>query len=160
MSIETQIDRIESNVAAAYTAAAAKGATMPTEQNSDNLAATVESITGGTPAPSGSDWEPNPYWPNIKDVLRDDTREYAGKVAYLMYNYNDTSVFGLVAESSASGERPTAVATSDGAFYSYADNGESVTHTWDTTKDFPVNGQAGYYMATRWVVLYLSLIHI
>lgn len=42
--INTQITRIMDNVAAAYTAALAKGATMPQNQNSDNLADTVASI--------------------------------------------------------------------------------------------------------------------
>lgn len=49
MSVQTQIDRIESNIAAAYTAAAAKGATMPATQNSDNLEAAISSIPS-TPA--------------------------------------------------------------------------------------------------------------
>ena len=45
MSIQTEIDRINANIAAAYTALAAKGATMPTAQNSDNLEATINSIS-------------------------------------------------------------------------------------------------------------------
>ena len=44
MSIKTEINRIRGNVAAAYSAAAAKGADMPANMNSDNLAATVLSI--------------------------------------------------------------------------------------------------------------------
>lgn len=53
-SISTQISRIIGNVAAAYSAALAKGAVMPQEQNSDNLASTVASIPTGT-ARSASD---------------------------------------------------------------------------------------------------------
>ena len=53
MSVQSQIDRIESNIAAAYTAAAAKGATMPATQNSDNLAATISSIVS---APAAADY--------------------------------------------------------------------------------------------------------
>lgn len=45
--INTQITRIMGNVAAAYTAALAKGATMPQNQNSDNLADTVATIPEG-----------------------------------------------------------------------------------------------------------------
>lgn len=48
MSIQSQINRIKANVAAAYTAAQSKGATMPSSQNSANLAATISSITAGT----------------------------------------------------------------------------------------------------------------
>ena len=44
MSIRSQIDRINSNIAAAYTACSEKGATMPVTENSANLADTVASI--------------------------------------------------------------------------------------------------------------------
>lgn len=50
MSVQSQIDRIESNIAAAYTAAAAKGATMPAAQNSDNLATAISSISSASDA--------------------------------------------------------------------------------------------------------------
>ena len=46
MSITSEISRIQTNIADAYTAAEAKGATMPVTENSDNLASTIESITG------------------------------------------------------------------------------------------------------------------
>lgn len=48
MSIQSEIDRISGNIEDAYAAAAAKGATMPSVQNSANLAATIQSIS--TPA--------------------------------------------------------------------------------------------------------------
>lgn len=47
MSVETQIERIKTNIANAYTAAEAKGATIPEVKNSDNLSACVDSITTG-----------------------------------------------------------------------------------------------------------------
>ena len=47
MSVADQINRIKTNIASTYTAAQAKGATMPQTQNSDNLAACVQSITIG-----------------------------------------------------------------------------------------------------------------
>lgn len=47
MSVADQINRIKTNIANTYTAAQAKGATMPQAQNSDNLAACVQSITTG-----------------------------------------------------------------------------------------------------------------
>lgn len=48
MSVTGQIDRIKFNVSDSYDALEAKGATMPTEKNSDNLPRTIESIiTGG-----------------------------------------------------------------------------------------------------------------
>lgn len=47
MSIASEITRITDNVANAYTAASAKGATMPVTQNSDNLASTISTISSG-----------------------------------------------------------------------------------------------------------------
>ena len=44
MSIQSEINRINGNVAAAYAAAEGKGAEMPSSQNTDNLAQTVSSI--------------------------------------------------------------------------------------------------------------------
>lgn len=44
MSIQSEISRISGNIAAAYSALSAKGATLPSKQNTANLAGTVESI--------------------------------------------------------------------------------------------------------------------
>lgn len=44
MSIQSEVNRISQNIANAYAAAEAKGATMPDAENSDNLAATIRSI--------------------------------------------------------------------------------------------------------------------
>lgn len=47
MSIADQITRIKNNIAASYAECSAKGATLPTTENSENLAATIASMTGG-----------------------------------------------------------------------------------------------------------------
>ena len=47
MSVETQIERIKTNIANAYASAEAKGATIPEVKNSENLSACVDSITAG-----------------------------------------------------------------------------------------------------------------
>ena len=47
MSIESEIVRINTNIANAYNEAEAKGATMPATENSDNLASTI-AINGST----------------------------------------------------------------------------------------------------------------
>lgn len=44
MSIQSEIDRIEQNIANTYTALSELGADMPTQQNSDNLPGTAESV--------------------------------------------------------------------------------------------------------------------
>lgn len=43
-TIQEEKKRITDNIADAYTSLKAKGATMPTEQNSDNLRSTVDSL--------------------------------------------------------------------------------------------------------------------
>ena len=52
MSITSEINRINNNIAGAYTAISAKGGTLPTTQNSANLATAINSISGGS-VPSG-----------------------------------------------------------------------------------------------------------
>lgn len=47
MTIASEIQRVQTNIASAYTALAAKGATMPTERNSANLVSTIASVSGG-----------------------------------------------------------------------------------------------------------------
>lgn len=44
MSVQSEINRIKSNIEDAYDALASKGAIMPQTQNSDNLAQTAQSI--------------------------------------------------------------------------------------------------------------------
>jgi len=48
MTIASEIQRIKTNIASAYTACDSKGATMPATQNSANLATTINSISGGS----------------------------------------------------------------------------------------------------------------
>ena len=92
------------------------------------------------------EWQPNPNWWDIRKILDEDTRDYAGKVGVIMYNRNDVSDFILAASGM------TAVATSDGAFYTYADNGANVSHTWDTSKD----KDDGRGSKTRYMIFYYT----
>ena len=55
MTIASEITRIKTNIESAYTALEAKGATIPSEKNSANLASTVNTITTG----GGSSGETN-----------------------------------------------------------------------------------------------------
>lgn len=143
MSVASEIERIKGNIASAYTSASGKGATMPDVQNSANLAGCIDTIAGGG---ATDEWRPNPLWPDIKSLVENDTREYAGKVGVIMYNFSDVSNFTLTATDRA------AIATSDGAFYTYADNGGSITHNWDTSQD--VDDGAG--AKTRWIIYYYT----
>lgn len=48
MSIETELNKLQTNLSNAYTSCESKGATMPSSQNFDNLSTTIDSIeTGG-----------------------------------------------------------------------------------------------------------------
>lgn len=91
-------------------------------------------------------WQPNPNWWDIRKILDEDTRSYPGKVGVILYNFNDVSNFTLAASGM------TAVATSDGAFYTYADNGANITHNWDTAQD----KDDGRGFKTRWVIYYYT----
>lgn len=51
MTIASEITKLNTNLSASYAAAEVKGATLPTNQNFDNLADTIGSISGE----SGSD---------------------------------------------------------------------------------------------------------
>lgn len=44
MSVQTEINRITTNIEAAYAAASIKGASLPAVQNSDNLSTCINSI--------------------------------------------------------------------------------------------------------------------
>lgn len=49
MTVASEITRIKGNIEEAYTAASAKGATLPATENSDNLATCIGTITGSSP---------------------------------------------------------------------------------------------------------------
>lgn len=57
MTIEEQIQRLKTNIANAYTSLSNKGATLPTDQVSANLASTIDTITTG----GGSEDVPSGY---------------------------------------------------------------------------------------------------
>ena len=59
---------------------------------------------------------------------------YAGAWIGLRYSGIDYENFTLGSSN------VVAVRTSDGAFYSYANDGASVTHHWDNSKDFDIEG--------------------
>lgn len=103
----------------------------------------IESGGGGEPA---EEWQPNPNWWDIRKILDEDTRDYPGKFGVILYNFNDVSDFQL------SSSDMTAVATSDGAFYSYANNGSKVSHNWDVAQD----KDDGRGRKTRYVIYYFT----
>ena len=143
-TIAEQLTSLSETKTAIKDAIVAKGVQVADDTPFRNYADKIGEISGGG-EPSG-EWQPNPNWWDIKKILDEDTRDYKGKVGVILYNFNDVSDFQL----SSSGM--TAVATSDGAFYSYADNGSKVSHNWDTSKD----KDDGRGFKTRWVIYYYT----
>lgn len=79
MSISSEITRINGNIAAAYTAANNKGATMPATQNSANLATCIGTIsTGGGSAKY-----------KLYDRVKDDNNNEIGTVSGFYTDSND-----------------------------------------------------------------------
>lgn len=99
MSIASEITRITDNVADAYTAANAKGATMPVTQNSDNLASTINTISSGGVDTAG--WIPRDIDANGKLVGSTRVPNFAGVKSietYALYyaSYKNIHMVGTV----------------------------------------------------------------
>jgi hypothetical protein len=143
-TIAEQLTSLANTKIAIKDAIVAKGVQVADDTPFRNYADKIGEISGG--GEPSDEWQPNPNWWDIRKILDEDTRDYAGKVGVILYNFNDVSDFQL----SSSGM--TAVATSDGAFYSYADNGNKVSHNWGTTQD----KDDGRGLKTRWVIYYYT----
>ena len=138
-TIAEEINDLKSRVNSAYDACVEKGATIPTIKNTANLPECIRSISGGSPSPTPP---PASYEDVCKEVefCKSKLVEQGGKSTYagawigLRYSGIDYEKFTL------GSSYLLAVRTSDGAFYSYANDGASVTHHWDSSKDFVIEG--------------------
>ena len=137
MSITAEITRIKSNIANAYTKAEQRGATLPTVQNSENLAETIRNI------PQTSDWQPEPDWWDIDTILENDTEDYPAKIICLL---SDSDVASNIRRLGA-----TKIKTSDGAEYTDTTQ-NSFLHTWNIELDKKCH--LGY--KTRYIIYYYS----
>ena len=144
-TIAEQLTSLANTKTAIKDAIVAKGVAVADTDPFSAYAGKIGQISGGGETPA-EEWQPNPNWWDIKKILEEDTRNYAGKVGVILYNFNDVSNFTL------SPSNMTAVVTSDGAFYTYADNGANVSHNWDTTQD----KDDGRGFKTRWVIYYYT----
>ena len=137
-TIAEEINDLKGRVNSAYDACVEKGATIPAVKNTANLPECIRSISGGSPSPTPS---PASYEDVCKEVefCQNKLVEQGGKSTYagawigLRYSGIDYENFTL-------DDYVVAVRTSDGAFYSYENDGESVTHNWDSSKDFVIEG--------------------
>lgn len=150
MTIASEITRIKTNIASAYTALEEKGAVIPEVQNSDNLPEAISSIsnTGAATGTMREFWAvPNSYLQLDNEMTNDarlvslrtriDQRMSSFGCAFLPVAGNSITV------TYDSGVR--AIRTSDGA-YSELTSGQTLTHTWDSTMD----AEDGY----RWIIYY------
>ena len=134
-TIAEEINDLKSRVNSAYDACVEKGATIPAVKNTANLPECIRSISVGSPSPAS-------YEDVCKEVdfCKQVFQQQGGKSTYkgawigLRYSGIDYEKFTLGSSN------VVAVRTSDGAFYSYAKNGASVTHHWDNSKDFDIPG--------------------
>ena len=153
-TIAEEINDLKGRVNSAYDACVEKGATIPTVKNTANLPECIRSISGGSPSPTPP---PASYEDVCKEVefCQSKLIEQGGKSTYagawigLRYSGIDYENFTLGSSN------VVAVRTSDGAFYSYANDGASVTHHWDNSKDFDIPGIQTEHKF-NWVIYYFS----
>ena len=139
-TIAEEINDLKGRVNSAYDACVEKGATIPTVKNTANLPECIRSISGGSPSPS-----PLPPPASYEDVCKEvefcqnklveqgGKGDYVGAWIGLRYSGIDYENFTL-------DDSVVAVRTSDGAFYSVENDEYSVTHHWDSSKDFDIEG--------------------
>ena len=152
-TIAEEINDLKGRVNSAYDACVEKGATIPTVKNTANLPECIRSISGGSPSPT----PPASYEDVCKEVefCQSKLIEQGGKSTYkgawigLRYSGIDYEKFTLDSSN------VVAVRTSDGAFYSYANDGANVTHHWDNSKDFGIEGIQTEHKF-NWVIYYFS----
>ena len=112
---------VKSAAQAIDAAIVAKGGT--TTGGLTNAAAAIAAI------PSGGGWEPPSYWPDLREVVKNNSHGYAHVAAFLFDRRYTGDTFTIPSD--------TVLATSDGAFYT-----STAIHYWDATKD--IGGKYGW----------------
>lgn len=144
MSVQSEINRVKSNVASAYSAVASKGGTVPSAANSANLAAAVNSIpgvpnplpianggTGGTTAVEATK--------NLIEALPAQTGTYyAETMCFPFYDSTDDSAthvgsLPLASFRSFLGNRRTNVTGSNTAYTTYMSRGMALVTSVPTS---------------------------
>ena len=74
MSIASEIQKLIQNLASAYTACSSKGATIPSNQNFDNLSTCISSISSGGGAILDEQVQVNSYNEELSNVLSEDVQ--------------------------------------------------------------------------------------
>jgi len=105
--------------------------------------AAADGVDGYNPITVDTGWQPHPDWWDIELIFNDDPDPNKRFILLLSDSLN-TFLFN----SSQLGNATAYYRTSDGCFYAASSN--SITHTFDVTKDKPCTD--GY--RTRWVMVY------
>ena len=155
MSIRSQIDRINSNIAAAYTACSEKGATMPATENSANLADTVASIPQGsaptlqtktvTPTTSQQSVTPDSGYDGLSDVTVNATPLEAKTVTPTSQQQVVTPTapnIGLSSVTVGAAPQPTLITKQITANGTYAAEDDNVDGYSELTVDVPDESKA------------------
>lgn len=146
MTIATEITRIKTNIENAYTKAEEKGATIPTVKNSENLAACIETVStggGGVEQEVRGLWTVPTAYTQFDKIMEDDS-----KTADYPYSFGYVFDDRVVNITWSLGNDIKALRTTDGAYYDISEYGtNSITHTWDNTKDLD-DGHRGIIIYT------------
>ena len=146
MSIESEITRINTNIASAYTEAEAKGATMPASENSENLASTFATITGGGGSPSittgglftGA---------TIPLTYKDNTHTYENTYEYKSAGYNIT-ITGLSGRATITGNGTKEVSVAFDVTSATSSLAEFTISLSDGTNTYTYKGLHAHYGTT------------
>lgn len=149
MAISNAIQDLKDRVLSAYGACEEKGAELPDVKNTANLPDCIRSISGGSSNPSYETVRKEVEFCKSKLISEGGKGSCAGAWICLRYSGVDYEDFAL------SSSNVVAVRTSDGAFYSYEDDGANVTHHWDSSKDFDIEG-IDIGQKFNWVIYYYS----
>ena len=125
MTIASEITRIQNNIAGAYTALSAKGATMPATQNSANLATTVASVPAGGTTLTVTN---NSSYNRVTDE-----KVWLNKSGddWEIINYGNADIYSITAKCDEN------IAIGATGSVTLADDGNIITHL---TRDFVLGG--------------------
>lgn len=114
MSVETQIDRIKSNIASAYSKSEEKGAELPSVQNSDNLPAVIASIPSGGGGGGSTPLDPMEVYKTARPADWLSMPDPADNEMYLLFHIPDGASSLLAFTVTCTGSYTVALGTVEG----------------------------------------------
>ena len=155
MAISNAIQDLKDRVLSAYDACEEKGAELPDVKNTANLPDCIRSISSSSSGIYTTYEEVCKEIEFCKSTLLENGGKgsYAGAWIGLRYSGAEYENFTLGSSN------VVAIRTSDGRFYSYANDGADITHHWDSSKDFSIDGIETEHKF-NWVIYYFSANYI